>query len=457
MFKVIRFNRNVFRLGETLLNCQKSEIKQIFTNSPAIWTQVFFQNNINFNQSFVNYSTDVEKSANVVKIPGLNDDVDVQLLTNGDPDSEKKLRIIILEVDVMRQEGFRIPELTFMKTQHWQELLNKESRSQRRRYLEFLWKTEKKKENAKIKKEQARIERENRPEYVDDGHIRYGLNHNTFFIRIYDTTINNMYNSRLIQAMQFGQKLVIDCGYDDSMTSRECMNCAKQLMLAFSENRMHDDPFDLHLCNVNNSKVTMQSLGRHIATLHEPWFPLHLHPTSYLDIFPKDKLVYLTPHCREELREYDHDTVYIVGAIVDKINHEPLSLAKAKWEGLRMAKLPLDRYLQWGSGSGKSLTINQMVSILLDIKTTGDWEHALRHVPRRKVYTGAGVVQESSRSALRYDRPAQSAGYSRNTYKPTPHEQHQRSSINNERTFDNLKNTGKSRNTKDFIKELMNN
>lgn len=50
-----------------------------------------------------------------------------------------------------------------------------------------------------------------------------------------------------------------------------------------------------------------------------------------------------------------------------------------------MAKLPLDRYLQWGSGSGKSLTLNCMLSILLDIKTTGDWKYALRHVPRRKV------------------------------------------------------------------------
>lgn len=50
-----------------------------------------------------------------------------------------------------------------------------------------------------------------------------------------------------------------------------------------------------------------------------------------------------------------------------------------------MARLPLDRHLQWGSGSGKSLTLNQMVNILLDMKTHGDWNKALRFVPRRKV------------------------------------------------------------------------
>lgn len=50
-----------------------------------------------------------------------------------------------------------------------------------------------------------------------------------------------------------------------------------------------------------------------------------------------------------------------------------------------MAKLPLDYYLEWGAGSGKSLTINQVISILLDVKRTGDWNYAFRHVPRRKL------------------------------------------------------------------------
>lgn len=67
------------------------------------------------------------------------------------------------------------------------------------------------------------------------------------------------------------------------------------------------------------------------------------------------------------------------------MNNEPLSLAKAKKEGIRMLKFPLDKYLLWGAGSGKSLTLNQCISVLLDIRATGDWEYALRHVPRRKL------------------------------------------------------------------------
>lgn len=61
-------------------------------------------------------------------------------------------------------------------------------------------------------------------------------------------------------------------------------------------------------------------------------------------------------------------------------------MAKAKRENLRMAKLPIDRYLDFGVGSGKSLTLNQMIEILADFRATNDWHHSLRHVPRRKLF-----------------------------------------------------------------------
>lgn len=53
--------------------------------------------------------------------------------------------------------------------------------------------------------------------------------------------------------------------------------------------------------------------------MYEPHFPMNIHSQSYLDIFDKEQLVYLTPHCREEMDNYDHDAIYIVGALVDKV------------------------------------------------------------------------------------------------------------------------------------------
>jgi len=45
--------------------------------------------------------------------------------------------------------------------------------------------------------------------------------------------------------------------------------------------------------------------------------------------------------------------------MVDKMKVEPLSLAKGKRDKIRMAKLPLDLYLDWKQGT-KNLTINQV-------------------------------------------------------------------------------------------------
>lgn len=246
------------------------------------------------------------------------------------------------------------------------------------------------KKNLEIKKEKRKSfiilkKAEEAEEIKNNDHIHYGLMHNTFLLRIYDTAINHFHNTKLVRAMQFGQKLIFDCSYDSHMIPREAVNAAKQLMLCFAENRFHDDPFDLHFCNADQSGITMKTLYKHIPTLTEPSFPLNVHQESFMDLFPKEKLVYLTPHCRNEIQEFNHDDIYIIGAMVDKITSEPLSLAKAKQLGLRMAKLPLDRYLQWGGGSGKSLTLNQMTNILLEMKRSGDWNEALKVVPRRKL------------------------------------------------------------------------
>lgn len=58
--------------------------------------------------------------------------------------------MIILEAEVMRQEGKNIPSAGFMKTQHWQEIIKMETRTSRKKYLDFLFRVEKKKENIAV-------------------------------------------------------------------------------------------------------------------------------------------------------------------------------------------------------------------------------------------------------------------------------------------------------------------
>lgn len=343
---------------------------------------------------------------------------ELDAMLKSDPIMDKRYKILQLEIDVLKHAGKLVPD--DVKPFHWVELLKLETRSARRKYLQFLFTIEKKRENVKKKKEMARIER-NESELPEIDKSEYGLHKTSMFMRIYDTTMNHFYHSRLIQAMMFGQRLIIDCGYYSKMTPRESTECAKQLAYLFAENRLHPDPFDLHFCNVNKSSLLMQRFHRIIPTAYDADFPLNIMEGSYMEKFKKDELVYLTPHCNNEMKNYDPDSVYIIGAIVDKTNSEPLSLATAKKEGIRMAKLPLDKYLLWGSGSGKRLPLNQMVNILTDIRITGDWHKALQHVPQRKLEKSFDRFQQNfvpkQRPERRFDFPfEQSKQKNRNSF-----------------------------------------
>lgn len=172
--------------------------------------------------------------------------------------------------------------------------------------------------------------------------------------------------------MQFGQKLVFDCSYDRHMSFIEAGSCATQLLHSFTLNRNSKDPFDLHYCNVNFNSPTWKRMRHHVPSMRNPSYPMHLHENSYLDLFPAERLVYLTPHCTNDLTEYDANVIYIVGAMVDKSNQVPLSSVKAQRENLKMARLPLDACVKWKSGT-KFFTLYQMMDILLELKNRGGW------------------------------------------------------------------------------------
>ncbi|XP_052895057.1 mitochondrial ribonuclease P protein 1 homolog [Anopheles moucheti] len=338
-------------------------------------------------------------------------------------DLEKRRKVLELEIEVMRQEGRKVPSVSTIKPDQWEHLLSLSSRNQRRHYYLYLWNTEMVRLGEKIKKERKQEEIAKRREELlkanaENDHIVYGLFHNSIFLRIYDSTMDHFHNNRLVQAMQFGINLVIDCSYDDYMNDKEMRNTAKQLMLCFALNRSHVEPFNIHHCNANFGKTTMKQLEKHLVQLHQTEFPLNITERSYMDLFPKERLVYLTPHCKNDLTEFNPDDIYIIGAMVDKSSQEPVSLGKAKKLGLRMARLPLDNYFQFKSG--KSLTIDQMLAIMLELKTSNDFGKAFQFVPRRKVTTldEAAAKEQEMREAAKFKFSFKRTGDKRNSKKP---------------------------------------
>lgn len=78
----------------------------------------------------------------------LQSDTIVKELCKADSNLEKKLRVLMLEVEVMREDGRCAPD--HITRDQWERLLQMPSRNQRTNYLLFLWKLEKKKENVKV-------------------------------------------------------------------------------------------------------------------------------------------------------------------------------------------------------------------------------------------------------------------------------------------------------------------
>ncbi|XP_078416192.1 tRNA methyltransferase 10 homolog C isoform X2 [Cetorhinus maximus] len=254
------------------------------------------------------------------------------------------------------------------------------SKSAKKKYLKYLAIKE---DQKKATKEKRKLKQEGAKHLQKEKENEEGITlRNTFLLQFWQRSFDIMYNWRTAQSMMFGQPLVFDMSYESYMARREMENTVSQLLECEGYNRKSLDPFHLHFCNLSQDGSYHKQLLKRYG---DAWDRLLITVTekSYVDIFPKDKLVYLTADSPYILKTFQHDKIYIIGSIVDKSIQTGLSLANAKRLKLATARLPLDEYLRWDSGA-KNLTLNQMVSILSTIKETGSWQEALKFVPTRK-------------------------------------------------------------------------
>ncbi|XP_042316593.1 tRNA methyltransferase 10 homolog C [Sceloporus undulatus] len=299
--------------------------------------------------------------------------------SEGTSDSEEDSRVAATRelIEMWRLSGKAVPEN--ISEEQLKILMDSPTKSSKKKYLQFLAKKENMKKAAKEKKKQKAAKTEISPEAQDyvAGELK-----NTFLLKFWSRSEDAIYNWRAAQAMIFGQPLVFDMDYENCMSRREMENAVKQLMESEGINRRGKDPFHLHYCNLKTGGLYHKELIRRYG---DAWDNLFVTVTekAYNEIFPRDQIVYLTADSPNIMKKFEHDKIYIIGSLVDKSIQTGVSLARAKRLNLATARLPLDKYLQWEEGA-KNLTLNQMMSILLTLKDTGDWKDALQFVPRRK-------------------------------------------------------------------------
>ncbi|NWS20842.1 TM10B methyltransferase, partial [Pachyramphus minor] len=122
-------------------------------------------------------------------------------------------------------------------------------------------------------------------------------------------------------------------------------------------------------------------------------------PESYLDLFPLDAIVYLTPDSENVLEDINPDKVYVLGGLVDESIHKQLTLRRAREQCLQTARLPIREYMVKVPNSrnyhSETLAINQVFDILCTYYETRNWPVALKAgVSSGKGYMLQEVVEE---------------------------------------------------------------
>ncbi|NXR10896.1 TM10B methyltransferase, partial [Semnornis frantzii] len=103
---------------------------------------------------------------------------------------------------------------------------------------------------------------------------------------------------------------------------------------------------------------------------------------SYLDLFPLDAIVYLTPDSENVLEDIDANKVYVLGGLVDESIHKKLTLQRAQEQALQTARLPIREYMVKSISSrnyySETLAINQVFDVLSTYYMTQSWPAALK-------------------------------------------------------------------------------
>lgn len=295
------------------------------------------------------------------------------------PEEKDRLEFIRSEfIDYCRAGKFQILEPT---DEDWLKCLNFETKSSRLSYLKQCEKKimEKVKAAEKLKEPSRKVERDNRLD--PDGQHR--------FIRaMFDHTVNMIADHRMARAALFEDPIVVDFSFIDSLYYHEIRDVALQLMYVRSLAKMsafeRTPTLNLIFCNVqkpweeNQIFKVLESRNQKLEDIAKG--PVTITEKSYLDLFPKEDLVYLSP----DARHYFHpdDGIPIIGGIIDTTTTAKLSYGKAKKEDLKIRKLPIDMVTKvYGN---KCLALDHVVNYINVLRFTGDPYQAYNVLPLRK-------------------------------------------------------------------------
>ncbi|KAK4876395.1 hypothetical protein RN001_012817 [Aquatica leii] len=171
--------------------------------------------------------------------------------------------------------------------------------------------------------------------------------------------------------------VVIDLSFDELMIDKDMGKVIKQILRVYTENRRATAPMQLHLTSFNGRNK--EEMSKHNG--YENW-DMHFHANDYLDVFPKEKLVYLSSESDNVIKELEQDKIYIIGGLVDHNAHKGICYRKAVSQGIAHGQLPISEYFNFKAR--KVFTINQVFEIMLRVSEGKSFKDAFEMVlPKR--------------------------------------------------------------------------
>ena len=265
---------------------------------------------------------------------------------------------------------------------------------QRVRYIKYLFVREfdiwyhtiNKAEN-KIKKEQMFAE-----EWKNDsrdvgcfdritGQLQYGYWRNSMFGQKFNDSLRYYTLHKLRQAQMFGQKLVVDCSFDETMADYETISVSRQIYSIYHANRYSSDPFKLMFTGWHQNNRGYQYVVKNLKDIiDKPEYYFNYHTEDFHQLFGKssERLIYLSPDSRKLMTTFDPNAVYIIGALVSKTHKSKYTFQKARALDIESYRLPIHEHVKLKPMVKRVLSFLSVFKILLHFKQHGDWEKAFR-------------------------------------------------------------------------------
>ena len=198
------------------------------------------------------------------------------------------------------------------------------------------------KRQEKEKREKRVLDLENHPEVITNYPGR-----DTYLKRINNTELRRFHRSKVLSSILTDEPSIVFDFRFTSMHTRieQIKSLYRQYINIISANRISELPFQIHFCNYDLDTEFHKRYGNFLEYDSNLIFETQ---KSYLDIFPKNKLVYLSRDAKYKMTKYDPDKVYIVGSIID-IGDDRFkfsSYSQAKKDGIRCERLPLDDHVK---------------------------------------------------------------------------------------------------------------